>query len=92
MNQNSSFITEMKQDEYLTARSDAGATEVKQLNLVGPTRDRASSPANLIESFTLEPSLSLRPDFKRNIYLRRIYIMKFRFINRVFDKKKKENS
>ena len=34
----------MKQDEYSTARPDAGATEVKQLN---PTKDKASSPSQL---------------------------------------------
>ena len=50
----------MKQDEYSTAKSDAGATEVKQLKPGGP--DQIQGPANLIESFTPEPSLSLRPD------------------------------
>ena len=35
----------MKQDEYSTARPDAGATGVKQLNPGG--QDRASSPSQL---------------------------------------------
>ena len=34
----------MKQDEYSTAKSDAGATEVKQLNPGGPVQTQSIKP------------------------------------------------
>ena len=42
----SRFITEMKQDEYSTAKHDAGATEVKQLNAnaSGPDQRQSIKP------------------------------------------------
>ena len=48
----SRFITEMKQDEYSTARPDAGATEVKQLNPGGTdSKTEHQAATNLIKSF-----------------------------------------
>ena len=40
----SSFTAEMKQDKYSTARPDAGATEVIQLNPGGPDQIQSIKP------------------------------------------------
>ena len=52
----------MKQGEYSTARPDARATEVKQLNTGGLDQRQNIKPQLKvpIESFTPEPSLSRR--------------------------------
>ena len=64
----SRLITEMKPDEYSTARPDTGATEVKQFNPGGPEDVKQLDPGGTdqrqsikIERFTPEPSSEARP-------------------------------